>query len=47
MASVEDELNSLVRADVYRSKDDAISDAVQSSPDLALRSSRISCLQDP
>jgi predicted HTH domain antitoxin len=29
MASVEDELDSLVRADVYRSKEDVISDAVR------------------
>jgi predicted HTH domain antitoxin len=29
MASVEDELDSLVRSDVYRSKEDVISDAVR------------------
>lgn len=29
MASVEDELNALVRADIYKSKDDVISDALR------------------
>jgi len=29
MASVEEELNALLRADIYRSKDDVISDAVR------------------
>lgn len=29
MASVDEELNALLRADIYRSRDDAISDAVR------------------